>query len=161
MQAFYINGKNPFLESKVFKLWTVFALKSEPIPLKGRTLTEKLDSIKEYWNIYFVNSLCFFFEGEGFATYSFDLDKLECSAETKKTLLSEKIAILVMGTSFNRGIKDIHISVQKLKKTFQSLKTDYGATKIIWNVNRKKKKQPFLRFLEKFAENKGEYWQAL
>ncbi len=159
MQAFYINGKNPFLESKVFKLWTVFALKSEPIPLKGRTLAEKLSLIKEYWNNYLIGGLCFFFEEvEGFAVYSFDVSKLDNPILTKP---AEKTAVLVMGVSFNKGIKDINLSIQKLKKTFQSLKTDYGATKIIWNVNRKKKKQPFLRFLEKFAENTGEYWQAL
>ncbi len=159
MKAFYINGGNPFLESKIERLWTVFALKTEPIPLKGRTLAEKLSSIKEYWNNYFVGGLCFFFEEvEGFAVYSFDVSKLDEPISTKST---EKTAVLVMGVSFNKGIKEINLSIQKLKKTFESLKKDYGATKIVWNVNREKKKQPFLKFLEKFGENKGKYWQAL
>ena len=64
-----------------------------------------------------------------------------------------------MGASFNKSLAEVRESFEWLKDTFSYLKNEKNVQKIVWNANRQNKRQPFLRLLERFGENKGEYWQ--
>lgn len=161
MKSYYINGEFPHLEAKTLQLWQKFCLKTEPLPeLGGKTLSEKLSFANSYWIENFRGNLCCY-DGnvDKFVIYAFGPTWFTASHQAKKEI-GPNVVVLVMGASFNKSLAEIRESFEWLKDTFVFVKKEKNVQKIVWNANRQNKRQPFLRLLERFGENKGEYWQA-
>jgi hypothetical protein len=137
---------------QLLDLYLNFCSRSQPLPVKGRTFSERRRELEEYFSkLVETNKIIFAIQNDriiGFISFDFGLKTLNIP-ETLKTLVQSKPQSQYCEFVFAASDSNLLLLKKAAHDIFQLLKQKYRVLYIVGNINREHKKNKYIKTIQR------------